>query len=131
MFGLFGKKKKSLSALDELIFAIYGNPPPVKRAHVGEAVELAKELLSNVVDENAIRSQAIVLSDSPIPYSTHDLALAVSLHFFKQPENIPKLFDVQILARMKMIQWLEGGLVAPMFVESVESVLYRLYKPGA
>lgn len=131
MFGLFSKKKKPVSALDEVIITIYGNPPPAKRADVGEAVELAKELLGNSVDEIEIRRQAIVLSDSPIPYSTHDLALAVSLHFFKQPENIPRFFDAQLLARMKMIQWLESGLVAPIFVQSVESVLYRLYKPGA
>jgi hypothetical protein len=131
MFGLFGKKKKPQSALDEFIIAVYGNPPPAKRASVGEAVELVKELLVDAADENEIRRQAIALSDGPIPYSTHDLALAVSLHFFKQPENIPKLFEAQILARMKMIQWLENGLVAPMFVKSIESVLYNLYKPDA
>lgn len=33
MFG-FLKKKKPQSALDELIFSIYGNPPPPKRANL-------------------------------------------------------------------------------------------------
>ena len=30
---------------------------------------------------------------------------------------------------MKMLEWLEKGLVAPMLVQSFESVLYKLYKP--
>ena len=41
----FSKKKMPENALDELIFAIYGNPPPPKRAKVTQAVTLAHELL--------------------------------------------------------------------------------------
>jgi len=130
MFGLFSKKQKPKNALDEFIFAIYGNPPPAKRANVGQAVELANELLLGVIDEKEVGRQAIALNDGPIPYSTHDLALSVSLNFFKQPENVPQLFEAQLLARMKMLEWLQSGLVAPMLVQSFESVLYKVYKPG-
>lgn len=130
MFGLFNKKKKPQNALDELIFAMYGNPPPAKRANVGQAVGIANDLLMGVIDENEVSRQAIALNDGPIPYSTHDLGLSVALNFFKQPENVPHLFDAQLLARMKMIEWLQEGLVAPMLVQSFESVLYELYKPG-
>jgi hypothetical protein len=129
MFGLFSKKKKPQNALDEFIFAIYGNPPPAKRANVGQAVELASDLLVGVIDEKEVSRQAIALNDGPIPYSTHDLALSVALNFFKKPENVPHLFEAQLLARMKMLEWLEKGLVAPMLVQSFESVLYKLYKP--
>lgn len=130
MFGLFSKKKKPQNALDEFIFAIYGNPPPVKRANVGQAVEIASDLLVGRIDEKEVSRQAIALNDGPIPYSTHDLALSVALNFFKQPENVPQLFEAQLLARMKMLEWLEKGLVAPMLVQSFENVLYKLYKPG-
>lgn len=128
MFGLFSKKKKPKNALDEFIFAIYGNPPPVKRANVGHAVELASDLLAGVIDEKEVSRQAVALNDGPIPYSTHDLALSIALNFFKQPGNTPHLYEAQILARMKMLEWLDKGLVAPMLVQSFESVLYKIYK---
>lgn len=130
MFGIFSKKKKPKNALDELIFAMYGNPPPAKRANVGQAVDIANELLLGIIDENEVIRQAIALNDSPIPYSTHDLGLSVALNFFKQPENISQLFDAQLLARIKMIEWLKKGLVTPMLAQSFESVIYKLYKSG-
>jgi hypothetical protein len=130
MFGLFSKKKKPQNALDELIFAIYGNPPPPKRANVGQAVTMANEMLMSIIDENEVSNQAIALNDGPMPYSTHDLALSIALNFFKQPEHVPQLFEAQLLARMKMFEWHQEGLVAPLLVQSFENVLYKLYKPG-
>ena len=129
MFG-FSKKKKPQNALDEFIFAVYGNPPPAKRADVEQAISLATELLTGVVEQQEVRRQAIALDDGPVPYSTHDLALSVALNFFKQPEYVPQLFTAQLLARMKALQWYKEGLVVPMLVKSFEEVLYRLYKPG-
>ena len=83
MFGF--KKKKPATALDEFIFAVYGNPPPPKRADVEQAIALASDkLLLGVVDQRELRRQAIALAETPIPYSTHDLAVSVALHFFKQ-----------------------------------------------
>jgi hypothetical protein len=130
MFGLFNRKKKPKNALDEFIFAVYGNPPPPKRANVEQAIDMASKLLMGIIDKNDIRDQARALNDGPIPYSTHDLAISVSLNFFKQPENVTQLFESQLLARMQMLEWLEKGLVAPMLAQSFENVLYKLYKPG-
>ena len=130
MFGLFGKKKTPKNALDAFIFSIYGNPPPAKRANVGQAVGIATELLLGRIDEKEVSRQAIALNDGPIPYSTHDLALSVALNFFKQPENVQQLSEAQLLARMTMLEWLKKGLVAPMLVQSFENVLYKIYKPG-
>ncbi len=130
MFGLFNKKKTPKNALDEFIFAIYGNPPPPKRANVGQALSMANELLMGRIDEKEVSQQAITLNDGQIPYSTHDLALSIALNFFKQPEHVPQLFEAQLLARMKMLEWLQEGLVAPLLVQSLETVLYKLYKPG-
>lgn len=129
MFGLFSKKKKPQNALDELIFAIYGNPPPSKRANVTQAIGIADELLMKIVDNEEIKSQAIALNDGPIPYSTHDLALSIALNFFQQPEYVPQLFEAQLIARMKMLEWYQKNLIAPILAKNFEDVLYNLYKP--
>jgi hypothetical protein len=130
MFGIFSKKKRPQSAIDEFIFAIYGNPPPPKRANVGQAISLACELLMGIVDEKEVSHQATSLSDGPIPYSTHDLAVSVALHFFKQTEFVPRLSMAQLLARMKVLEWHQAGFVVPVLIESFEDALYKLYKPS-
>lgn len=130
MFGLFGKKKPE-TALDEFIFAVYGNPPPPKRANVEQAISLAADdLLAGMVDAESVRKQALGLSSGPIPYSTQDLALAVALHFFKQPQLVPHLAGAQMMARLKAMQWLQQELAVPVLVKSFEDTLYTMYKPG-
>jgi hypothetical protein len=130
MFGLF-KKKKPANALDEFIFAMYGNPPPPKRANLKEAIAIASaELLLGVVAEQEVRELAEDLCSGPIPYSTHDLALSVALNFFRQPEYVPHLWNAQLIARLKAAQWFQEGLAVHLLVASFEDVLYKLYKPG-
>ena len=128
LFDLFGGKKKQESMMDTFIRAMYGDPPPRKRAKVSEAVDLASELLMGEVSEREIVTVATDLSSGPIPYSTHDLALSVALNFFKDPTYIPKLGTAQLMARMTMLEWHQEKKVAPMLVASVEEVLYKLYK---
>jgi hypothetical protein len=70
------------------------------------------------------------LATGPIPYSTHDLALSASLKFFKDTDYMERLQTAQLNARMKMIEWLRAGLVAPALAESFEGVLYKLYQPA-
>jgi len=130
MFGIFKKKKKPQNVLDSLIIALYGNPPPAKRANVGQAVKLANELLQDIIDEQQVSRQAIALNDGPIPYSTHDLAMSIALNFFQRPEYVPNLFTAQLFARLKVVEWHEEGLVVPALTKSFEEVLYKLYKPG-
>ena len=129
MFG-FSKKKKAQNALDEFIFAVYGNPPPAKRADLEQAITLANELLMGVVPQQEVRTHAVAIEDGSIPYSTHDLALSVALNFFKQPEYIPQLFTAQLLARMKALQWFKEGLAVGPLVKSFEEILYTRYKPS-
>jgi hypothetical protein len=131
LFDLFGAKKKQETAMDVFIRAVYGDPPPPKRAKLSEAVELASELLMGEVSEREIVTVATQLSSGPIPYSTHDLALSVALNFFKDPARIPSLGTAQLMARMSMLEWLQEKKVAPMLVKSFEDTLYKLYKPGA
>ena len=130
LFDMFGKDKKQESAMDVFIRAIYGDPPPPKRAKLSEAVELASELLMGVVSEREIVTVATELNSGPIPYSTHDLALSIALNFFKDPARIPSLGTAQLVARMAMLEWLQEKKVAPMLVQSFENTLYKLYKPG-
>ena len=130
LFDMFGKNKKQESAMDVFIRAIYGDPPPPKKAKLSEAVELASELLMGVVSEREIVTVATELNSGPIPYSTHDLALSIALNFFKDPARIPSLGTAQLMARMAMLEWLQEKKVAPMLVQSFENTLYKLYKPG-
>jgi hypothetical protein len=131
LFDLFSTKKKPETAMDVFIKAMYGDPPPPKRAKLSEAIDLANDLLMGEVPEREIASLATQLNSGPIPYSTHDLALSVSLNFFKDPARISRLGTAQLMARMSMIEWLQEKKVAPLLVQSVEDTLYKLYKPGA
>ena len=129
MFGLFGKKTPA-TVLDKLIFAMYGNPPPPKRANVDQAIALAaNDLLMAKVDGKDVRQHALNLSSGPIPYSTHDLAIATALYFFKQPHLIPHFDNSQLMARLTAAKWLREGLAAPVLIESFENTLYTIYKP--
>ncbi|MBC8347005.1 MAG: hypothetical protein H8E24_00080 [Verrucomicrobia bacterium] len=129
MFG-FGKKKKPKTALDSFITAVYGDPPPPKRANVPEAARLASdELLMGNINSSEVTQLAQELASGPVPYSTHDLALSVALNFFKRQECMERLWEAQMFARLKMVEWFQEGLVAPMIVKSFEEVLYKLYKP--
>ncbi|MEW6675874.1 MAG: hypothetical protein AB1348_07750 [Nitrospirota bacterium] len=122
-------KKKPTNLLDELIFSVYGNPPPPKTAKVDEAIEIAyKELLIGIVSKEDVTKLATDLNAGPIPYSTHDLALSVALHFFKQPDLVPRLGDAQLIARFKALKWSQQGKVVPPLVQIFEDILYNLYK---
>lgn len=130
MFGFF-KKKKPANALEEFIFAVYGNPPPPKTANLNEAIQIAhEELLMGVVSKEAVATLATELNAGPIPYSTHDLALSVALNVFKQPDLVPLLGAAQLMARLRAAEWLQQKKVVPLLVQSFEDVLYKLYKPG-
>lgn len=124
-FDLFGGNKKTESAMDVFIKAMYSAPPPPKRANLSEAVDLANELLMGDVTKREIVALATQLSSGPIPYSTHDLALSVALHFFKDPARVSTLGTAQLMARMSMIEWLQEKKVAPLLVHSVEESLYK------
>jgi len=109
------------------------NPPAAKDADLRQATILAKELLAGHISQQEIFSEVgdfvVFHDDEPLSYSTHDLALSVALKFFTQPERIPQLFQAQLLARMKALQWHREGLVATTVAKNFEEALYELYKP--
>jgi len=118
------------NGMEAFIFSVYGNPPPPKTAKPEEAAQIAyEELLMKLVDKEEVAKLTTELSSGPMPYSTHDLALSTALNFFKRPELVPRLFNAQLFARMKAMEWLEQGRVVQALVSSFEEVLYKLYKP--
>jgi hypothetical protein len=125
---MFGFGKKPESPMDQFIKAIYGDPPPAKRANLSTAIDLASELLMGQVPEKEISILGTKLESGPIPYSTNDLALSIALNFFKDPKYIPNLGMAQMMARMTMLEWLQDNKVAPILVKSFEDTLYKLYK---
>jgi hypothetical protein len=125
---MFGFGKKPETAMDSFIKAIYGDPPPAKRANLSTAIDLASELLMGEVPEKEISIIGTKLDSGPIPYTTHDLALSIALNFFKDPQYSPNLGMAQMMARMTMLDWFQENKVAPMLVKSFEDTLYNLYK---
>jgi tRNA isopentenyl-2-thiomethyl-A-37 hydroxylase MiaE len=116
MFGLFKKKPKTL--LDQFIVAAYGDrPPKARRADLGMAVE-----------KSEIAGIAKGLFDGEIPYSTHDLAIATALNFFKRPELREDLQTAQLMARLTALEWLQEGKVVPLLMKSFEDTLYKAFK---
>jgi hypothetical protein len=130
MFGIF--KKKQPTAIDGVICAIYGDRPPAKSADLEQAVTIAHEdLLGGVVPLAEVRSVAKGLFAEPMPYSTHDLAVAVALSFFKNPIHLNVLNDVQLAARLQVLDWMKDGKVASGVTRIFEDTLHATFKPGA
>jgi hypothetical protein len=129
LLGLF-KKEKPRSVLDAYIAIVYGDPPPKKTAVPAEAAHLAHEvLLRKVVPKDEVVARTTELYAGPMPHTTHDLALAVALSFFKDPAMIPHLWEAQLMARLTAGEWLEQRKVVPMLAATFENILYDRYKP--
>jgi len=129
MFGIF--KKKQPTALDGVIRAIYGNNPPAKSADLERAITIAHEdLLAEQVPISEVRRTASALAAGPMPYSTYDLSVATALSFFKNPEVVDRLNEIQIGARLRVLNWMKAGKVAPGVLKIFEDTLYRVYKPS-
>lgn len=126
MFGLF-KKKQPKTMLDDVIETTYGKAK--KTANLNAAIEMTyKDILLELISKKEITKIATGLFEGPMPYSTEDLAFAVALNFYKRPENKELLEETQLIARMKMLECIQGGKVNPMFASAFENTLYKLYK---
>jgi hypothetical protein len=53
----------------------------------------------------------------------------VALNFFRRPELMPQLAEVQIPARMQVLDWFKAGYVNPNLARAFEDALYKDYKP--
>jgi len=122
MFGLF--KRKQPSVMDGLIKA-FGSGP--KSADLDVSVHMAYTLLEHRVDAHVVSDTAQRLFEGPIPYSTHDLAVATALRFLKDPQLQDKLKDVQWDVRRRVGQWQKEGKVDALLADSFEAVLTARY----
>jgi hypothetical protein len=128
MAGFF--KRKSPTAMDGVIQAIHGDHPPTKSADLERAVTIAHEdILCELVPLREVRIVASGLFAGPIPYSTHDLAVAAALSFFKKPEHLNSLREVQLGARLRVLNWMKDGKVARGVTKIFEDALYTTFKP--
>jgi cytochrome bd-type quinol oxidase subunit 2 len=116
------------SALNEFIRTAYGDSAK-RTASLTESVELAyQSLLGGVVDKADIRSKAVELLQSSIPYSTPDLAISVALNFYKRDELTESLSGAQIGARVQLMEWLQNGTVNAVLAKAFEATLYEKFK---
>jgi hypothetical protein len=125
--------KKKPTMMDGFIKLAYGNSAPPKTANLDDAIALSHaQLLGRIVDIAEVRSIATQLYDGPIPYSTHDLAVATALNLFRSGSDGPRreqFAQIQIFVRMVILDWMKEGKVVPMLAKSFEDTLYELYKP--
>lgn len=129
MFGLFGKRKPK-TALDAAIIQMYGSLQHKKTANVEAASKMAfDDLLFRCIDEASVKKHAIELFASPMPYSTIDLAVSVSLFFFRDPVNYERLESAQLGARLKVLEWVKSGEVNASVAAAFENSLYTRFKP--
>jgi len=63
-------------------------------------------------------------------YSTHDLAVSVAMHFFKDPDYLDRLEDAHLNARELVAEWAEQGIVASLLAETFDRILERRYGSG-
>lgn len=123
---------KNPTAMDAAVRAIYGDKPSTKSADVERAITIAQEdLLAEEVSIAEVRHVASALAAGPMPYSTHDLSVAAALSFFKKPELLSRLNELQIGARLRVLNWLKAGKVSPGVAKIFEDTLYQIYKPSA
>jgi len=120
--------KKPRTAFDAVIFAMYGNPPPPNTADPTQAAALVEELLAGVVNGDEVKGATVRLNDKDMPFNTHELAVAVLLHFLRRKDLMPHLAQVQLGARLAALKWFEEGKINRVAIESFENVIYRAYQ---
>jgi hypothetical protein len=132
VFGFTKKKEKPSSLMDEYIRLVYGSPPPPqRRANLQQAIECAsKDLLAHAVPVAEVTEVATSLYSGPIPYSTHDLAVAAATSLFMKSDGNrrAKLAEIQLLSRMAVLDWITERKVAPLVAKAFEDTLYKMYK---
>src|SRR5487761_202362 len=122
MFRFFRRRPR---LIDQAIESVYGANPPERTADVDAAVTLASQLLGERFQKEDLASYAKRLSAGPMPYSTHDLGVSVALGIFKDvpTKERMELFDVQLAARMTVLEWAKQRKVNPLLAQAFEHTL--------
>jgi len=126
----FFKESKPEAAMDNMIIRMYGSLSHEKTANLEKASQIAfRDLLCECIDQTLVQNKAAELFAEPIPYSTNDLALSVAFAFFRDPSRYEYLKEAQMIARLRLLKWVEAGLVAKPLAMAFEITLYELFKP--
>jgi hypothetical protein len=125
------QKLNEPSLMDEFVKLAHNGSPTTKIANLGEAIQLSYEvLLSKKIDISAVRTIATELYDGPLPYSTHNLAVAAALNLFRRANNEQhqKLERIQTSSKMTVLEWMKEKKVAPLLAKTFEDTLHELFK---
>jgi hypothetical protein len=126
VFGFF--KKKQPTVMDGLVKLASNSHVPKTTANLDDAIRLADQtLLQQRIALTSVVEKAKQLFNGPMPYSTHDLAVATALGYLKDPELLQTLRDVQSNARNEVARWQREGRLIPMLAETFEAVLESRY----
>jgi hypothetical protein len=114
--------------MDGLVKLASNNHAPKKTANLDDAIRLADQtLLQQRIPLTSVVEKAKQLFNGPMPYSTHDLAVATALGYLKDPELLQTFRDVQSNARNEVARWQREGRLNPMLAETFEAVLESRY----
>lgn len=117
-------------ALNPFVKAIWGDDPPEFSADIDRSIMLAfDELLQKQISYYDVKELAYSLGNGEMPYNTEELALSVAFNFLIKDENLSKMIQIQMIFRLKMVEWVKNGKCNPLIAQSFETVLYEKYKP--
>ena len=122
--------KRPKTAMDAFVAATYGDKKKAKSADLRQAIIVANEmLLCGAVPLAEVEQLAKNLYNGPMPYSTHDLAVATALAFYKNKNFFSALEPHQVMARFQVLNWARERKIVPMLAKAFEDTLYKMYQP--
>ena len=126
------QKLSEPTLMDEFVKLAHGGSPPSRTANLREAIQLSYEvLLGKVIDIAEVQNVATELYNRPLPYSTHNLAVATALNLFRSA-NIARhqeLESIQITSRMTVLDWVKEKKLSPLLAKTFEDTLSKIFKP--
>jgi hypothetical protein len=113
--------------MDALVHVTTAGFRASKPADLERAVTLAHEdLLQEQVALADVQNHATALAKGPMPYSTHDLASAAALAFFRNPQYQPLLAPFRTAACIRVANWANGDKVNPLLAGAFQETLGRV-----
>ena len=126
------RRRKNPTMMDAVVHVAHGQHRPTKSADLERAVTLAHEdLLQERAALQDVQDHAAALHKGPMPYSTHDLAAATALAFFRDTKHAPVLAVYQEMARRRVANWRTAGKVNALLADAFEKSVGKFHERGS
>ena len=120
---IWKRRRGQPSAMDAIVHLAHGAQRTPQSVDLERAVTLAcEDLLQERIPLRDVEAHATVLVRGPMRYSTHDLATATALAFFKSPLS-PLLSECHSVARTRVANWAKTGKVNSLLAEAFDTTI--------